>query len=668
MHQTFYIDIDEEITSIVERLRRSTAKEVVIVVPKRALLIQSIINLKLLKKEADELNKKIIIVTQDKFGKLMIEKTGISVEQKLDDISGEEMVVTEKVKHNDNKTLEKLDPEVRKNGENQLDKIGSSGFFDSDISKNKKIDLTVNESFQINNEKKDRLTKKEPAAPVASLIKERKKSNFKDSKQRTDAPDSVRNMDIKQGGSDDIRKKDVMPSAGTSDYAKKQGIKLKIGRASFKKEKLPEKYEQTEDFDIVDGVKRGSAAPSFSSQDQEEGKYQDISLPKRSWKIFLISGLVVVLAVLFSASYLFLPKAKVIIFSKTKIISVDAEVKADANPESVNPEAGIIPSRVISVSEETSGNFKASGSKGASSHKARGMITIYNEYSSANQPLVATTRFLSEDGKLFRLVNSIVVPGVTIVGTESKPGAIEAEVVADEAGEEFNIGPTKFSIPGFQGSGNEKYAKIYAKSFKVMAGGGTGEETVRTVTDADINSAKNQALSGINSKIKEKLKIESGDGYVLLDESMNFGDPVYKISNSAGDTTDNFTVDLKLDAKAIVFREADLKSVLESIIKKNMGEGKQVVEGSITQEFGKAEADFTNAVLGIKIHVGAKIAPILELETIKKGILGKNKSELEAYLKPYSDISKVEVEYWPSFIYGKIPQYDSRVEIELDNN
>ncbi|MFZ2193145.1 MAG: hypothetical protein WAV31_02790, partial [Candidatus Moraniibacteriota bacterium] len=65
MHQTFYIDIDEEITSIVEKLRKTKAPEAIMVVPKRSLLIQSIVNLKLLRKEADNLGVKISIITQD---------------------------------------------------------------------------------------------------------------------------------------------------------------------------------------------------------------------------------------------------------------------------------------------------------------------------------------------------------------------------------------------------------------------------------------------------------------------------------------------------------------------------------------------------------------------------------------------------------------------------
>ena len=84
-HKTIYIDIDEEITSIVDRVRKATANEVIIVVPKRALLIQSLVNLKLLKKETNRRRKRLMIVTQDRIGKKLIEKAGIQVQGKMDD-------------------------------------------------------------------------------------------------------------------------------------------------------------------------------------------------------------------------------------------------------------------------------------------------------------------------------------------------------------------------------------------------------------------------------------------------------------------------------------------------------------------------------------------------------------------------------------------------------
>ena len=52
MHQTFYIDIDEEISSVIDRLDKSVTTENYFVVPGRAIFLQSIVNLKLLKREA----------------------------------------------------------------------------------------------------------------------------------------------------------------------------------------------------------------------------------------------------------------------------------------------------------------------------------------------------------------------------------------------------------------------------------------------------------------------------------------------------------------------------------------------------------------------------------------------------------------------------------------
>jgi len=134
MHQTFYIDIDEEITSIVERLRKSRVEEIIMVVPKRALLIQSIINLRVLKKEAEAIGLQLMIVTQDKLGKLLIEKAGILVQQKLDDVSDEEMLLGAEGVETGSE-LKKNVPEISENIEDKkrikkkIEGIGSDNYF-----------------------------------------------------------------------------------------------------------------------------------------------------------------------------------------------------------------------------------------------------------------------------------------------------------------------------------------------------------------------------------------------------------------------------------------------------------------------------------------------------------------------------------------------------------
>jgi hypothetical protein len=62
---TIYIDIDDEITGIIDKVRSSNAKILALVLPKRASVFQSIVNMKLLKRSADEAKKHLVLITAE---------------------------------------------------------------------------------------------------------------------------------------------------------------------------------------------------------------------------------------------------------------------------------------------------------------------------------------------------------------------------------------------------------------------------------------------------------------------------------------------------------------------------------------------------------------------------------------------------------------------------
>ena len=62
---TIYIDIDDEITGIIDKLRASDGKVVALVLPKRASVLQSIVNMRLLKRAADEAKKHVVLITAE---------------------------------------------------------------------------------------------------------------------------------------------------------------------------------------------------------------------------------------------------------------------------------------------------------------------------------------------------------------------------------------------------------------------------------------------------------------------------------------------------------------------------------------------------------------------------------------------------------------------------
>jgi len=62
---TIYVDVDDEITSIIDKVENSGHKVVALVLPKRAASLQSIVNMKLLKRSADSANKNVVLITSE---------------------------------------------------------------------------------------------------------------------------------------------------------------------------------------------------------------------------------------------------------------------------------------------------------------------------------------------------------------------------------------------------------------------------------------------------------------------------------------------------------------------------------------------------------------------------------------------------------------------------
>jgi hypothetical protein len=63
--ETIYVDVDDEITTIIDKVQGAKAKVVALVLPKRAAVLQSIVNMKLLKRTADTADKNLVLVTTE---------------------------------------------------------------------------------------------------------------------------------------------------------------------------------------------------------------------------------------------------------------------------------------------------------------------------------------------------------------------------------------------------------------------------------------------------------------------------------------------------------------------------------------------------------------------------------------------------------------------------
>lgn len=78
-----YIDIEDDITAIIEKLKSSGEKLVALVPPKGNAVLQSVVNLKLLKRAADSVNKQVVVVTNNQALQALSGGLGIYVAKNL---------------------------------------------------------------------------------------------------------------------------------------------------------------------------------------------------------------------------------------------------------------------------------------------------------------------------------------------------------------------------------------------------------------------------------------------------------------------------------------------------------------------------------------------------------------------------------------------------------
>jgi hypothetical protein len=82
--QLIYLDVGDGIAEIIARLKSAKQERVVLVIPKRAVIVHSPINLKVIKLEADRLGLILTVITQDEIAKNFANQVGLTVVDQLD--------------------------------------------------------------------------------------------------------------------------------------------------------------------------------------------------------------------------------------------------------------------------------------------------------------------------------------------------------------------------------------------------------------------------------------------------------------------------------------------------------------------------------------------------------------------------------------------------------
>lgn len=255
--------------------------------------------------------------------------------------------------------------------------------------------------------------------------------------------------------------------------------------------------------------------------------------------------------------------------------------------------------------------------------RSTGTITVYNEYSTAVQRLIKNTRFEAPDGKIYRIDQSIVVPGATKKSDGTlTAGTIDVVVSADSAGDTYNRGLDTYTIPGFKG--DPRYTKFYAKGKTQIAGGFVG--TQKIVADADLSAAKTGIQTELALSLQSALESATPAGYLLVPQSSSVA---YEELPRGGDSS-AAVISLRGTAQAAIVRQADLATAVAraSGVEGYAGEALRFADTKSLALSAKASVGSAVKTLPIGLSGDTTLVWEVDGEAIKRAVLGAKTTEL----------------------------------------
>ena len=420
-----------------------------------------------------------------------------------------------------------------------------------------------------------------------------------------------------------------------------QGMRLRIekDKDNFVEQEI-EVSEIEERIDILDeGVSSGTLRRKF--------KLAAIIL---GLVIFVAGGVLVINR--------FFGTAQVTIHFKESPWTYEHSFIVDTSVSKTDKNKHVLPGELFIEEQNFVNTARASGIKNVS-QKATGVITIYNAFSSAEQLLVASTRFETPSGLIVRLTNQTLIPGAEVKDGKIIPAKIEAAIVADAPGAKYNIGPIpRLTIPGFKGS--PKYEGFYGEIIQPTKGGFVGDKPVPTA--ADIKNANASTTSILKTSLEFKLSNRITQDFIQFDSVRDF--KIIKLTaNENTDENGKFSIFGEAKISTIGFREADLLGVLNSIAAD--GVETSILKNLAPFEYSDVKADITGGKLSFIVSASGTLTTDFAPDDFKTKLVGKTVEEARFSISQLPGLSDAKISIWPAWL-RHIPTDADRIKFSFE--
>lgn len=344
--------------------------------------------------------------------------------------------------------------------------------------------------------------------------------------------------------------------------------------------------------------------------------------------------------------YLTLSRATIRVTLKAQPVSTEALATVTPTPSGANDVLG----KAVEVSLERTENVVLAGDGKPVAEKASGTVTIINTTSRA-QPLVKTTRILSEGGVLFRITDGVTVPA---------NGRVSVRAAADQPGKQGEIPASKFTIPGLAANLQDK---IYAVSTEPMTG---GERIVKVVTQADVDAAYKIVEDKLRAAAEGKLREAAGGAATGATAVAELTVTKRTTDAKIGAEASGVNVTVAIKATGVFYHASQLMEKLKAELAASMSGDRELVASADapTIVIERVDAAAGTASISAKLSGSARLKSSSQAFD-KEKLAGLSRADAIAYLNGFPEVESATITFRPSFLRS-IPRLKDHIDIIIE--
>lgn len=534
-----YLEVDEDITSAIDKLTKVGGSTVQVVTAKRSTLFQSVINLKLLHKAAKDAHKSLVLVTSDRVATNLAGRLGVAVASQ------------------------------------------------------------VGEAAHV------------PAAAAATAA--------------VAADDEIDGGSVGETQS---------PAANANPLASTPPEPTKASEPSGPPSPPPQTPKPS--------IPRGKRVPNISKMQ----------------KRVIWGGLILlVIVALFGLDY-YLTSAQVALYAKASQVNATFNFVADPTATQSSTANATLSAQQLSYSKSLTAPVQATGTKDEGA-KASGTITVSNSFDSNPHPLVAGTRFVASGGQVFRSTADTTVPAGSLSGGKVVPGTVQVSVQADQNGDQYNIGPTGYTIPGLPA---DEQSSITGQGNQ-MQGGIT--KTAKILQQSDINQAEQSALGADKATGSQGVSAKATSNQVVLGPSLAQNAGSVSSNPAVGSETSNATLTIQVTYTELAVQKTALSDLAKSQEGQQLGAQSQIYDdGSGSLQLTALGAAQSSGAQKFRAAATAYAGTRIDTAALAKQLQGQKYGDAVQAASQVPGVDKATISVSPSWSTS-LPHIASHIHVSI---